>query len=92
MSAVHGVWPWVRFSGIVARYDVDSGIQDTSNLVWIHYWNFVFPGYRLILALRSKLVVELNRNDVYRGIEGPTNNLDHRVIVRCPVDLGFVQE
>ena len=51
-----------------------------------------FPGYRLIRALRSKLVVELNRKDVCRGVEGPANNLEQWVIVRCPVDLGLVQE
>ena len=92
MSTVHGVGPWVRFSGIVARYDVDSGIRGLPIQYRFIIGILFFPGYRLILALRSKSVVELNRNDVYRGIEGPTNNLDHRVIVRCPVDLGFVQE
>ncbi len=37
-------------------------------------------------------MVELNRNDVYRGVEGTTDNLEQWVIVRCPVNLGLIQE
>ena len=93
MSAIRGVWPWTRFSGIVARYDVDFGIRDTTNVQYRFIIGILFfPGYRLILALRLKLVVELNRKDVCRGAEGPPNNLEQWVIVRCLVDFGLVQK
>jgi hypothetical protein len=40
----------------------------------------------------SKLMIELNGKDVYRGVERATDNLKRRIIVRGPVYFGLVEE